>query len=35
LNAMIVGAKALGMTMVELIAKPQLLDDAKEYFGSH
>jgi len=35
LNAMIVGAKALGMTIVELIAKPHLLEDAKEYFGSH
>ena len=34
LNAMVVGAKALGMTMVELIEKPQLLEDAQEYFQS-
>lgn len=35
LNAMVVGAKALGMTIVELMAKPQLLKEAKEYFISH
>ena len=35
LNAMVVGAKALGMTMVELIEKPQLLEDAQEYFQSN
>ncbi len=35
LDAMIVGAKALGMTLVELLAKPELLKEAKEYFDKH
>jgi len=35
LDAMILGAKALGMTLVELLAKPEILRDAKEYFDSH
>jgi len=35
LNAMIVGTKALGMTLVELLAKPEILKEAKEFFDSH
>ena len=35
LEAMIVGTKALGMTLVELLAKPEILKEAKEYFNSH
>ena len=35
LDAMIVGTKALGMTLVELLAKPEILKEAKEYFDSH
>jgi len=35
LDAMIIGTKALGMTLVELLAKPEILKDAKEYFDSH
>ena len=35
LDAMIIGTKALGMTLVELLAKPEILKDAKEYFNSH
>lgn len=35
LDAMIVGTKALGMTLVELLAKPEILVEAKEYFDSH
>ena len=35
LDAMVLGAKALGMTLVELLAKPEILRDAKEYFDSH
>jgi amidohydrolase len=34
LDAMIVGTKALGMTLVELLAKPEILKEAKEYFDS-
>ncbi len=35
LDAMILGTKALGMTLVELLAKPEILVEAKEYFDSH
>ncbi len=35
LDAMIVGTKALGMTLVELLAKPEILREAKEYFDSN
>ena len=35
LDAMIVGTKALGMTLVELLAKPDILKEAKEFFDSH
>lgn len=35
LDAMVVGAKALGMTLVELLAKPEMLEEAKKYFDSH
>lgn len=35
LDAMILGTKALGMTIVELLAKPEILVEAKEYFDSH
>jgi amidohydrolase len=35
LEAMMIGTKALAMTLVELLAKPELLTDAKEYFNSH
>jgi amidohydrolase len=35
LDAMIVGTKALGMTLVELLAKPEILKEAKKYFDSH
>ena len=35
LEAMMVGTKALAMTMVELLAKPEVLKEAKEYFKSH
>jgi metal-dependent amidase/aminoacylase/carboxypeptidase family protein len=35
LDAMIIGAKALGMTLVELLVKPEILDEAKEYFDHH
>ncbi len=35
LDAMIVGTKALGMTLVELLAKPEILKEAKEYFDSN
>jgi len=35
LDAMIIGTKALGMTLVELLAKPEILKEAKEYFDSH
>ncbi len=35
LEAMIIGTKALAMTLVELLAKPKLLTDAKDYFNSH
>jgi len=34
LDAMIVGTKALGMTLVELLAKPEILKEAKEFFDS-
>ncbi len=35
LEAMMVGTKALAMTMVELLAKPEVLKEAKEYFKAH
>jgi amidohydrolase len=35
LDAMIIGTKALAMTLVELLAKPELLKEAREYFNSH
>ena len=35
LDAMVVGAKALGMTLVELLARPETLKEAREYFDSH
>jgi amidohydrolase len=35
LDAMVLGAKALGMTLVELLAKADILREAKEYFDSH
>jgi metal-dependent amidase/aminoacylase/carboxypeptidase family protein len=35
LDAMVVGAKALGMTLVELLARPEALKEAREYFDSH
>ena len=35
LDAMIVGTKVLGMTLVELLAKPEILKEAKEFFDSH
>ena len=35
LDAMILGAKALGMTLVEVLARPEILKEAKEYFNSH
>ena len=34
-EAMIIGTKALAMTLVELIADPEKLKKAKEYFDSH
>ena len=34
-EAMIVGTKALAMTLVELLAEPENLERAKEYFDSH
>ncbi len=34
-KAMIVGTKALAMTLVELLAEPEKLKRAKEYFDSH
>jgi len=34
LDAMIIGTKALAMTLVELLAKPELLKEAREYFNS-
>jgi len=34
-EAMIVGTKALAMTLVELLAEPEKLKKAKEYFDSH
>jgi amidohydrolase len=35
LDAMVLGTKALGMTLVELLAKPEILKEAREYFNSH
>ena len=35
LDAMIIGTKALAMTMVELLAKPEILKEARDYFQSH
>jgi amidohydrolase len=34
-EAMIMGTKALAMTLVELLAEPEKLKTAKEYFASH
>jgi len=34
-EAMMVGTKALAMTLVELLARPEVLEKAKEYFDSH
>ena len=34
-EAMIVGTKALAMTLVELLAEPEKLKKAKEYFDGH
>jgi len=34
LDALNTGAKALGMTLVELLAKPEILKEAKEFFDS-
>ena len=34
-EAMITGTKALAMTLVELLAEPEKLKAAKEYFSSH
>jgi len=34
LDALNTGAKALGMTLVELLAKPEILEEAKEFFDS-
>jgi len=34
-EAMIIGTKALAMTLVELLAMPEKLKEAKEYFDSH
>jgi hypothetical protein len=35
LEAMIVGTKALAMTLIELLAEPEKLKRAKEYFDDH
>ncbi len=35
LDALNGGAKALGMTLVELLANPEILEEAKEFFKSH
>ncbi|MFH0849743.1 MAG: M20 family metallopeptidase [Candidatus Bathyarchaeota archaeon] len=35
LGAMVLGTKALGTTLVELLAKPEILREAREYFDSH
>jgi len=35
LDAMIMGTKALGMTLVELLADPNVIDDAREYFNKN
>jgi hypothetical protein len=34
-EAMMVGAKALGMTLVELLASPERLRTIKEYFDAN
>jgi amidohydrolase len=34
-EAMIIGTKALAMTLVELLARPEKLSEAQEYFDSH
>jgi amidohydrolase len=34
-EAMIIGTKALAMTLVELLARPEKLREAQEYFDSH
>ena len=35
LDAMIIGTKALAMTLVELLAEPEKLKEAREYFKTH
>jgi amidohydrolase len=35
LDAMVVGTKALATTVVELLARPELLTEAREYFRTH
>ena len=35
LDAMVLGTKALGMTLVELLARAEVLREAREYFDSH
>jgi amidohydrolase len=35
LEAMMVGTKALAMTLVEFLAKPEVLKEAREYFKTH
>jgi len=35
LDALNIGAKALGMTLVELLARPEILEEAREFFDSH
>lgn len=35
LEAMMTGTKALAMTLVELLARPEVLKEAKKYFHSH
>jgi amidohydrolase len=35
LDAMILGTKALGMTLVELLANPNIIDNAREYFNKN
>jgi metal-dependent amidase/aminoacylase/carboxypeptidase family protein len=34
LDAMIIGTKALAMTLVELLARPEILKEARESFNS-
>ena len=35
LDVMIVGTKALGMTLVELLTKPEILNEAKQFFDTN